>query len=144
MCFAALQDLDGKTQVIVFPDTFQKYEALLQTDALIFIKGKANTREDEAKLIATEIIPLNEVRMRLTKVVTIDLFTAGLEQDTLERLRDILTQHKGNIPVYMNFREPNGQCTQLVTGEDFKIFASDNLFEEIEQLLGNNTIKVGT
>jgi DNA polymerase III subunit alpha len=144
MCFATLQDLEGKTQVIVFPDTFKKYEPLLQVDALVFIKGKANTREDEAKLIATDIIPLSEVRMRLTKVLTLDLFTAGLEPQTLEKVRQIISHNKGNVPVCMNFREPNGKCTQLVVGEDFKVLATDRLFDDIEKVLGKNTIKVTT
>jgi DNA polymerase-3 subunit alpha len=144
MCFVTLQDLKGKIQVIVFPEAFQKFGSLLQSEALVFIKGNANTREDEAKLIATEIIPLHEVRMRLTKVLTIDLFTAGLEPQTLEKLRDILSLHKGNVPVYLNFREPGGKCTQVVAGEDFKIFASDQLFNEIENLIGENSIKVTT
>jgi len=144
MCFTSIQDLEGKCEVVVFPDVFKKAAALLNVDALVFVKGKINAREDETKIVASEFIPLQEVRSRLTKVFTVDLFTAGLEQETLERLKEILIRHKGNVPVHLNFKEPSGKCTQVIVGEDIKINAADDLFDEIEGLLGEHIIKITT
>jgi len=144
MCFISMQDLEGKCEVVVFPDVFKKFETILNPDVLVFVKGKINAREDEAKIIANEFIPLHEVRTRLTKVFTIDLFTAGLEHVTLEKLKKILLKYRGNVPVYLNFKEPSGKCTQLIVGEDLKINVSDSLFDEIYDLLGEHTIKITT
>ncbi|MFH1383990.1 MAG: DNA polymerase III subunit alpha [Candidatus Omnitrophota bacterium] len=142
MCFVRLQDLEGKCEIVVFPEVLKKSVGILQNDALVFVRGKVNAREDEAKIIANEIIPLHEVRKRLTKVFTIDLFTAGLNQEILGQLRDILTRHRGAVPVYLNFKEPDGKYTQVIAGEDVKVSSTEDLFTEVETLLGENTIKI--
>lgn len=144
MCFVTLHDLEGKCEVIVFPDVFKKYEGLLQADALVFFQGKVNAREDEPKIIASDVIAFHEVRTRLTKVFTIDLFTAGLDKDMLAKLKKILARHKGGVPVYLNFTESSGKMTQIIAGEDFRVYASDDLFEEIEALVGENSVRIGT
>jgi len=144
MCFVTMQDLAGKCEIIVFPDVFKKTISLLVADTLLYVKGKINARDDEAKIIASEIMPLGDVREKLTKVFTIDLFTAGLDQSTLTNLKEVLVRHKGNIPVYLSFREPDGKCTQLVVGEDFKVKVDDHLFAAVHDLFGENCIKVTT
>ena len=144
MCFVKLQDLEGKCEIIVFPDVFKKTAALLVADTLLYVKGKINAREDEAKIIATEIMPLQDVREKLTKVFTIDLLTAGLDQATLTSLKEVLMRHRGNIPVYLSFKEPSGKCTQLIVGQDFKVKVDDHLFAAVHDLFGDNCIKVTT
>ena len=56
MAFVDLEDLYGSVEVIVFPKIYEKFANLLQTDAIIVVKGNINFKEDEAsKLIAEHI-----------------------------------------------------------------------------------------
>lgn len=142
MAFVGVEDLDGRCEVVVFPELFRSSASLLHKDTAIFIRGKVNAREDTPKVIAEEIIPIEEVEKKLTKVISIDLLTAGLDLETLRKLKEILAQHPGKTPVYINFRDPAGRKTVLHSGEDFKVETSTPLFEELEQLLGANVIKI--
>jgi DNA polymerase-3 subunit alpha len=142
MAFVGLEDLDGRCEVIVFPELFKSSASLLQKDAIIFIRGKVNAREDTPKVIAEELIPIEDVEKKLTKVVSIDLLTAGLELDTLKKLKEILLQHPGKTPVYIHFRDPGGRRTVLHSGEDLKVETGQPLFEQLEQLLGANAYKI--
>ncbi len=144
MAFVGLEDLDGRCEVVVFPELFKSSITLLQKDTIVFIRGKANSRDDTPKVIAEEIIPIEEVEKKLTKVISIDLLTAGLDMATLQRLKEILAQHPGKTPVYINFKDPAGRKTVLHSGESFKVETSTPLFEELEQLLGVNVIKIGS
>ena len=144
MAFVKLQDLDGKCEIIFFPEAYRKFESMLKADDLVFIKGKNNSQEDEGKIIADDIMPLENVRNKLTRLFAIDLFTAGLDSGMLERLKEVLLKHPGEIPVHINFREPDGKYTEIITAEDFNVSAGDTLFNEVEALLGEDTIKIMT
>ncbi|MBI4357954.1 MAG: DNA polymerase III subunit alpha [Candidatus Omnitrophica bacterium] len=142
MAFVGLEDLDGRCEVIVFPELFRSSTGLLQKDAIVFIRGKVNAREDTPKVIAEEFIPIEGIEKKLTKVVSIDLLTAGLELNTLQKLKDILLHHPGATPVYIHFRDPSGHKTILHSGEGFKVETSTPLFEALEELLGASAIKI--
>ncbi|MDD5085500.1 MAG: DNA polymerase III subunit alpha [Candidatus Omnitrophica bacterium] len=144
MAFVTIEDLKGRTEVVVFPDLYRESLSLLQKDATVFIRGRLTLREDEPKIIASEILPLSEAGKRLTRVVSIDLFTAGLDKETLEKLRDILITHKGKVPVYLNFKGPEGDETIISPSEGFLIETSSELFDKIEKLLGENVIHIKT
>ena len=142
MAFVGLEDLDGRCEVIVFPELFKSSVRFIRKDAIVFVRGKMNARDDTPKVIAEEIIPIEEVEKRLTKVISIDLLTAGLDLDTLKKLKEILSHYPGKTPVYINFKDSAGRKTVLHSGEGFKVETGSPLFEELEQLLGANAIKI--
>src|SRR5216117_2225545 len=48
-----LEDWEGTVEVLVFPDTYAKYQRLLETDAPIFVKGTLDNDESTIKILAT-------------------------------------------------------------------------------------------
>jgi len=142
MGFVSLEDLTGNCEIVVFPDLYKTAAPLLEKDKLLFINGRVNAREDTAKMLAEEIIPLEEVRKKKTKCVSIDLLTAGLDLDLLNQLKNVLGQHKGRVPVYLSFRDASGKATVLDSGESYLVETSEPLFEALEQLLGENSVKI--
>ncbi|HQB94868.1 MAG TPA: DNA polymerase III subunit alpha, partial [Candidatus Omnitrophota bacterium] len=142
MAFVTLQDLLGSCEVIVFQNVYKEVSNLIQKDRLIFVRGKIDARDDTPKILADEIVPLGEVPRRFTKLVAISLKTAGLVPDTLKEVRRILMKHKGAVPVYISLMDPKGRRTVLDSGENLKVETSDALFEELEHLLGENSVKI--
>ncbi|OGW88944.1 MAG: DNA polymerase III subunit alpha [Omnitrophica bacterium RIFCSPLOWO2_01_FULL_50_24] len=142
MAFIGLEDLDGRCEVVVFPEVFKSSIDLLQKDKCVYIRGKANVREDIPKVIAEEIIPLEEVKKKKVKVISIDLLTAGLDLTTLEKLKEILTSYPGATPVHLHFRDSHGRKTVLHSGDQFSVESDDPLFEKLETLLGAEAIKI--
>ncbi len=62
MAFLKLEDLTGTIEVIVFPNTLQKVNYMVEVDQLIVIRGKLSIREDEApKVICEDIQPLEKI-----------------------------------------------------------------------------------
>ncbi|MFH1380813.1 MAG: hypothetical protein ABIH57_01390, partial [Candidatus Omnitrophota bacterium] len=101
-------------------------------------------REEEPKLLAEEIIPLEEVKSKFTKAILIKLATPGLEKSTLDELKNILTRHKGKVPVMINFQEPSGRRTSISTGRDYTVKPDGTLLNEIENLCGTGSIRIRT
>ncbi len=142
MAFLSLQDLNGSCETVVFPSVYKAAGTLIQKDALVFIKGKVDARDDVAKLLADEIIPLEEVPKRYTRMIAVNLKTAGLGAEVLHEVRRILMAHKGNTPVYLTLQDPKGRMTVLDSGDNLKVETSDVLFEELERFLGETSVKI--
>jgi len=61
MAFLNLEDLVGNVEVVVFPRDYEKYNARLQEDAKVFIRGRASVEEDkDGKLILEQLVTFEE------------------------------------------------------------------------------------
>lgn len=46
MAFVTIEDLVGTLEIIVFPKSYVQYQALLQDDAKVFVRGRVSVKED--------------------------------------------------------------------------------------------------
>ena len=61
MCFVTLEDLYGKTEVIVFESVYMEAQNLLVEENIVAINGRISVREDQdITLIASKIIDIND------------------------------------------------------------------------------------
>ncbi len=142
MAILRLEDLKGTIEVLVFPRSFQSSEKHIAEDAIVFVKGRINLREDTPKIIADEILPLDEARNKYTQALSIDIITTGMEQHALTQLCDILRRHKGQTPVYINFTTDEKKKVQMAAGKDLTVQPTDSLIIDIEALLGEGCVSV--
>ncbi|HXF61637.1 MAG TPA: DNA polymerase III subunit alpha [Caldilineaceae bacterium] len=52
MAFVQLEDMQGQCEVVVFPRTYAEVKEFLVQDAIVVVKGKAQTREGQTSLLA--------------------------------------------------------------------------------------------
>lgn len=142
MAILNLEDLDGFVEVLVFPKVFSQYAKIVKMNSTIFVKGRINLRDREPKIVAEEIIPLSEVQKRCTKSVVISLFTTGLEEETLAKIKDILNRHRGSIPVYLGFQSPDSQKVQLEVNPEYYTEPCEKLISELEAVLGEGVVSL--
>ncbi len=63
MAFLTLEDLVGSVEIIVFPQSFEKYAPILLEDAKIFIKGHVAVEDEkDGKLICDQIVTFEEAQ----------------------------------------------------------------------------------
>ena len=55
MAVFQLEDLQTSIEVMVFPKTMQKFGHVLTDDAIVIMKGRVDMRDDQPKLMATEL-----------------------------------------------------------------------------------------
>jgi DNA polymerase-3 subunit alpha len=142
MAIMTLEDLEGTVEVLVFPATFSKCGMLVKQDAMVFVKGRTNLREEEPKIVANEIVALDSVRSKYTKAVLIDLVMAGLEKQALETLKKVLSRYPGKIPVYLNFLKPDGKRMMLAIDRALSVEPHDGLVRDIEKLFGSDVVNL--
>ncbi|MDD3904961.1 MAG: DNA polymerase III subunit alpha [Candidatus Omnitrophica bacterium] len=144
MAIVSLEDLNGTVEVLIFPATFQKVANLVKQDAILFIKGRLSLREDAPKIVANEVASLESVKMKYTKVVSIDLLTAGLEAGALEKLKKVLGRYPGGIPVYLTFTKPDGKRMRMNANNTLAVEPHEGLVRDIEKIFGRDVVTFRT
>ena len=62
MAFITLEDLTGSVEVLVFPQTYERYATILNQDAKLFAEGKVSVEDEKAsKLLADRLWTFEEV-----------------------------------------------------------------------------------
>ncbi|NOX97040.1 MAG: DNA polymerase III subunit alpha [Nitrospirae bacterium] len=139
MAFFNLEDLQGMVRAIVFPGTFEKFPSLIKSDALVFVKGRVDLREERPKLIVSEIIPLPEVEERLAKAIHIKLMVTGLERQALLDLRDLLLTQQGDCSVYLHLIAPGKEIIALANGQ-IRVRPDKKMVKKVKELLGEEAV----
>ncbi len=105
MAFVRLEDMLSSVEVVVFNRMFEQYKQLLTEDKKIYIKGRANVTESEAKLICDKIVPFEDV----PKELWLQFSNKAEYMEERDSLMELLTayhdEYQSEIPVVIYCRE---------------------------------------
>ena len=142
MAFATLEDLSGSCEVIIFSDIFRKSGAVLKEEAPLWVTGTVSKDEKGVKIIANEVMTLAQAEELLAVKTTLRLKTAGLSQDQLQHLANLLKSHPGTCPVQFVVVSPSQTQVTIHLPEAFKIRPSSRLRRELRELFGSPIMDV--
>ena len=98
-----------QVQVVLFPRVLSEFGNLLAEDAVVFVKGKLDFRREQANILASELIRLEEVRGKLGAKVRIRLNASDVTREKVAEIRSVCQHHKGKSPVYVVVRTDKGK-----------------------------------
>jgi len=140
MALFKLEDLTGTVNGVAFAETYRKCGRLLDEDAIVFIIGQVDFRREEPSIKANEIIAIDHVEEQLTGSINLRLQAAGLDEDTLCSLRDILLAHPGPCAVFLEIQTPDKTTAKVRVGSSLFVAATKKLRREVSGLLGDGRI----
>jgi DNA polymerase-3 subunit alpha len=108
MAVFILEDLQGQAEVVVFPDVLNSHAKTLVEDTIVFVKGKVDYRREQPNIIASELIPIEQIREKLAAKVRIRLDAKDVTKEKVATIRSICQHHKGKSPVYVAIRTDKG------------------------------------
>jgi len=129
-----LEDLRASIEVFVFPKVMAEFGAMLEDDAVVLVKGRVDTRDDQVKIVCMEVSrpelsggDRSELRVRLP--------LGRLSDSVLERLKEVLAGHPGDQPVFLHVGD-----TTLRLPPAFNVDSRRGLVGELRELLGANAV----
>ena len=140
MAFLTLEDLHGSAEVIVFSDAFTKAGHILASEGPFVVQGVIDSNGDKPKIKASDVELLEEYRQRVTKEILINLSTIGLSEDDLEKLKNVLVQHKGDCAVRLKLTIPTKAESVIALSDEFKVGSSDEMVNDVERIFGSGTV----
>jgi DNA polymerase III subunit alpha len=140
MCFATLEDLDGKIECIIFPKTFALYEALLAEEGPFVLTGSVNLAEEPKKFFPSKIQRLTECAEDRVMAVEVEVQMDQVDERKLDKLRQLLASFRGPIPTGLVFLHSQGTI-KLPLGEDYLVNPSPQMATRVNELLQSNAVK---
>jgi DNA polymerase-3 subunit alpha len=141
MAVFMLEDEAGKVETVVYPEAFGKFGSLLNTDAMLLVRGKYERDEETSRLVVAEITTLDAVRERAVREVEITLAGKGVGKDLMRRLVTVLERHPGDrrlsFVVQVNGAGP---ALRVRTATSHRIRPSDHFVRDVEAVCGSGSV----
>ena len=138
MAVFTLEDADGGIEVIVFPETYQRSAALIETGTMVLVRGKLERDDETVRILASEIVGIDSVRERSAREVAIRLKKpAG--RGIFEALGEVFARHRGDRRVSFEIELPSTPTPLRVKADlsaHIRVKPSPTLIAELEQIVG--------
>ncbi|MBI1869965.1 MAG: DNA polymerase III subunit alpha [Chlamydiae bacterium] len=142
MAILFFEDLEGMTEMVVYPKVFEKIRSLVQEDQICFIEGKVELRDDTPKVVVNEMTHLNEALKVYIKSIDIQMKAGEIKSEDLDQLYKELLGEKGDCPVTIQFLFPEGSKITMATSPKFKIKPSLEVIQRLKEMFGDHAVVV--
>ena len=134
MATFALEDLEDKIDVLVFPRAMSEHGPKLADDAVVVVRGRLDTREDTLRFFANEIHLVESAEE--DPPLRVNLPLAYQNDRQLRELKSVLRAHPGGSPVELLL----GDRRVARLPDDFAVDTANGLPAELRELLGAEAI----
>ena len=156
MAVLMFEDLEGSIEVVVFPDAYKEAGELLE-GRIVWIEGKVKINqngrnrnsddeteeeEEERQIQANVITDIETVADEQTCAVEVLISESDIENlDKMNAFREIVSTNRGNLDVVLRLMSPRFGEVIARCGSKYKIEKTDSVFEQVENLFGEDSIK---
>lgn len=131
---ATVEDLAGSLDCMFFPATYQLVSTQLVEDAVVFVKGRLDKREDVPRLVAMELMVPDLSEASANAPVTLTIPTVKITPPLVEKLGEVLTHHRGHTEVRVRLQ--GARKTTVLRLDRHRVTVDPALFGDLKQLLG--------
>ena len=142
MAFVTLEDFSGSGEVLVFSEPYALYRDLVSIDALILVNGHLSKKEEDNKVIASEIIALTDARDRLARSVVVSMEYEQVADENLASLKNVLTTYPGNCDVVLEVSTADHGEIGVKAGGDFRVRPSDELLKTLRESIDSKRVRL--
>ena len=134
MATFALEDLEDKIEVLVFPRAMSEHGPKLADDAVVVVRGRLDSREETLRFFANEVQVVESTAHEPPLRVNLPL--EHQSDRLLRELKSVLCAHPGESPVELLL----GDRRIVRLPEDFAVDTANGLPAELRELLGAEAI----
>lgn len=135
-----LEDLSGRIEVVVFPDSYKRYYEHLREDLLVWVKGKFLGEGESRRIHLLQLMPLSEAFQKQAKRVILRIFLPGIEEAVFEDLKSMLDKNRGECPVLFELETPHSYRMVVQSVDIQGVSPSEEFTKNIENLLGEGSV----
>jgi DNA polymerase-3 subunit alpha len=133
-----LEDQYGAVKVVCWPEQFNKYKGLLQSDEIVLVKGRLElSDEGGATIVVQEIHQLERARSSAARAIVIKMPERSVTANGLAALGDLISRHQGTAAVLLQVETDDGMTIRLKPQQFFRLNVSPELTAEIGKM-GDN------
>lgn len=126
MAFAALEDLFGTIELVIFPNIYSNYKDLIEDENIVIVEGHFQESEVEEPKILVDSIS----RLKMPTKNKLYISVNSMKSENVNKIKRILRDYEGNTPVVF-FEEE----TRRAFGTESNLWIDDKSFDEIQDKL---------
>jgi DNA polymerase-3 subunit alpha len=139
---AALEDMLGKVELLVFPEAYRKLAEKVKLEVPVLIRGGVRIEEGaNPKVTANEIIPLDEAKVPLPRALRIRVPLGTATDGTVEALHALFNERKGEAKVLFDV-EREGDFMVVMEAEGYNVLPDRSFLGRVEELCGRGSVRV--
>ncbi len=139
MAFMQVEDLEGRLEVIAFPEFYANHQELLvqarEAPEPYLFTGELDVKDGEAKILASKVQRLDEAHSGRTVTVLVELDPNQIEVDQLRSFKQFVLQHRGKSTLKLNFLAPDWKAT-LDLPAQLKVDGTPQFAAGVNQIFG--------
>ncbi len=138
----SLEDRDGAVECIVWPEAYQKFEAVIMGDEPVVARGKLDVDDERAQIIVDDLRPIATALTEAVREVRIRAPRERLANGDMDRLKDLLRRHTGASLTYLHLGFDDGREAIFLLGDGYRVAPTESFVAEVEQLLAPNAVQL--
>jgi DNA polymerase-3 subunit alpha len=139
---AALEDMSGKVDVLIFPEAYKKLAEKLKLEVPVLVRGSVRVEEGaNPKLALSQITPLEEAQPKLPKSIRIHVPLETATEKTIDALQSLCVDRKGPAKVLFDL-ERSRDFMVVLEADGYNVQADRAFIGRVEELCGRGSVRV--
>jgi len=139
---AALEDLAGSIEMLVFPDAYRKLQDKVKLEVPVLVRGGVRIEEGaNPKLTVNDISPLEDVKIPLPRSLRIRIPLEKASESVVDELHLLFSQRKGEARVLFDV-ERESDFMVVMEAEGYNVLPDRMFVSRVEELCGRGAVRV--
>ncbi len=139
---AALEDLAGSIEMLVFPEAYRKLGEKLKMEVPVLVRGGVRIEEGaNPKLTVSDITSLEDARVPLPRSLRIRIPLEKASETLVDELHLLFSQRKGDAKVLFDV-EREGDFMVVMEAEGYNVIPDRNFIGRVQELCGRGAVRV--
>ena len=139
---AALEDMTGKVDMIVFPEAYKRLQEKVKLEVPVLVRAGVRVEEGaNPKLTAADIIPLDEATVPLPKALRVRIPLESATDGTVDALYTLFRERKGEAKVLFDV-ERSGDFMVVMEAEGYNVMPDRSFIGRVEELCGRGSVRI--
>lgn len=141
----ALEDLAGRVDCVMWPDSFAKFGERLVEDAIVYVQAEVKEQREHPELVVGRVVPVADGPASLARGLALQI-PASAEPSIFDKLSLVLARFKGpptanRVPVYIVVTDDRKRTAELKAADDWSVHPPAVVTAELEEITGPGSVK---
>jgi DNA polymerase III subunit alpha len=135
-----LQDMTGVLEVLAFPESFARLEAVFKSNAPLVLKGRVNVEEAGTRLAVMDAKRLEDIGQRPPNLMRVRVDMTAMDANILDELKELFASRPGSCSIAFDLISSEGAVATLRA--DQRVRADQDLVQAVRKLCGEDAVQL--
>jgi DNA polymerase-3 subunit alpha len=135
-----LQDMTGVLEVLAFPESFARLEAVFKSNAPLVLKGRVNVEDAGTRLSVMEARRLEDIGARPPNLMRVRVEMGSMDAETIDELKKLFAGKPGSCSLAFELISSEGAVATLQA--DQRVRADQDLVQAVRKLCGEDAVQL--